>query len=58
MTINEMKLCIAHLEAQGWTKIASVMHDGGDTGKFGLLFTREGAEFWLNKNTAFLAYSR
>ena len=35
----------------GWQFVCSVMHDGGATGAYGMLFTKDGAKQYLNKDT-------
>lgn len=41
----------AKLEAAGWIKVASVMSDQAQDGKFGTHFIKDGKEFWFNKDT-------
>lgn len=44
------KAAKAALIAAGWTEIMSMMSDTPGT-RYGTLFTKDGQEFWLNKDT-------
>jgi len=35
----------------GWTYAFSVMHDGGSSGEYGACYIKNGAKFYLNKDT-------
>jgi hypothetical protein len=39
------------LVKNGWTKACSIMHDGGDTGNFGIVYIKSGEKLYLNFKT-------
>lgn len=51
LSMNAFKAAQTKLIQAGWVRGASVMHDGGATGNYGVSFSRDGARFFLNKDT-------
>ncbi len=54
MTYTQGKAAIAALESNGWTHIITIMSDQGARaarGEYGMLFTKDREQFWLNKDT-------
>ena len=52
MNRTALRAAKASLTSAGWTEVCSVMSDSGkQTGHYGILFTRDGAEFYLNVET-------
>ena len=39
------------LAKNGWTKACSIMHDGGATGNFGIVYRKNGETIYLNFKT-------
>ncbi len=50
-TLAQFRAAIASLLDNGWVRGCSVMTDSTGNGRYGIHFTRNGREFWLNKDT-------
>jgi hypothetical protein len=46
-TLKKMQECKKELENKGWTEVLTSMSDCQD-GKYGILYKKDGEEFWLN----------
>jgi hypothetical protein len=53
LTGKNLVKAIGELVQAGWTKVASVMSDKENDNRFayGILFTKDGQKFYLNKDT-------
>lgn len=55
MTRKDLKTAQNKLAEAGWVHIFSVMHDGEDSGEYGLCYQKQDGEafrhFYLNKDT-------
>lgn len=50
MTRKDLRNAMQRLRDSGWEHVMSLMHADRD-GDYGLLFTKEGRQFWLNIET-------